>query len=65
MECQTKTKALIKLKLKKLPIYLMIHLKRFVEVKNKYIKNKKYVEYPLIIDMNEFSNKPWKNLGKY
>ena len=48
-----------------MPGYLIIHLKRFEEVDQKYSKNSKSVEYPLSIDMDEYCNSPWERLGKF
>jgi ubiquitin C-terminal hydrolase len=36
-----------------MPHYLIIHLKRFEEVEQQFIKNKKPIEYPLAMDMDE------------
>eukprot|EP00347_Sterkiella_histriomuscorum_P005494 403356401 len=66
IRCQTKTNAKIKKRFLNLPKYLIINLKRFQEVQNhQFIKNKKPIEYPLSMDMDDYCNQPWDKLGKF
>lgn len=51
--CQTKTNAKIKKRFLNMPQYLILHLRRFEESPNGFMKNKKPIEFPLTMDMDE------------
>ncbi len=61
MNCEKKTYAIKKLTIFKAPKYLTIVLKRFkhVSIGGKYIeqKDKRIIEYPLVLDVTPFMNK--------
>ncbi len=61
MNCEKKTYAMKKLTIFKAPKYLTIVLKRFkhVSIRGKYIeqKDKRVIEYPLVLDVTPFMNK--------
>ncbi|CDW89095.1 ubiquitin carboxyl-terminal hydrolase family protein [Stylonychia lemnae] len=66
LACQTKTNANIKKKFINLPRYLVLHLRRFEEnEQSQFIKNKKPIDYPLEMDMDDYCNQAFEKLGKF
>ena len=54
--CQTKTNAKIKKRFLNMPPYLIIHLRRFEGNGNGFVKNKKSIEFPFSMDMDDYCN---------
>ena len=64
--CGKLTQANIKTRLYTIPDYIIFHLKRFHEPKEGvYKKNRRPIQYPMRLEMDQFCAKAWSSLGTY